>query len=87
MPRLVQHYAAKPQIQERLTSEIVNIIMEKIEPEGAFVVIIARHLCMEMRGIKSIGNSTITSAARGIFLDDMNVRQETLKLFGVENNV
>lgn len=85
LPRLVQHLAAKPQIQELLTSEIVDYILKYIQPEGVMVIIHARHLCMEMRGIKSVGNITITSKAHGIFLDDQNIRQEALHLLGVDN--
>jgi GTP cyclohydrolase I len=83
LPRLVQHLAAKPQIQERLSTEIVDTLMKELDPEGVIVIINARHLCMEMRGVKSVGNVTVTSSARGIFIDDMNMRQEVLQILGV----
>jgi len=85
LPRLVQHLAAKPQIQELLTTEIVDNILKYIEPEGVMVIIHARHLCMEMRGVKSIGNVTITSKVQGVFLENYAIRQEALHLLGVDN--
>lgn len=85
LPRLVNHYAAKPQIQERLTTEIADKIMKELEPDGVMVIIQARHLCMEMRGVKSVGGVTITSSIRGIFLED-NIRQEVLSLLGINQS-
>ncbi len=68
------------QVQERLTTEIANIIMKHMKPKGVAVVMEARHLCMEMRGVKQPGTKIITSAVRGIFRKDMKTREEFLNL-------
>ena len=64
--RLVEVMAKRPQLQERLTTDIAEVIMEKLKPKGVLVVIEAEHLCMSMRGVKKIGHTTVTSAMRGI---------------------
>ncbi len=78
--RLVESRSKKLQVQERLSSEIAEIIMNELNPKGAAVVMKARHLCMEMRGIKKSGAYTITSVVRGIFRTDNKTREEFLKL-------
>ncbi len=78
--RLVDLLAKKPQLQERLTSEVVEAIMEKLSPLGAIVVIEAEHMCMTMRGIKKPGSKTVTSAVRGIMKTDIKTRTEVLSL-------
>jgi GTP cyclohydrolase I len=77
--RIVEFYARRPQIQERLTEQIIGFIEEKIDPQGSMVVMEARHLCMEMRGVEKPGALTLTSAVRGIFRDKM-AREEFLDL-------
>lgn len=77
--RVLEFYAKRPQLQERLTEQVVNYLMEKLEPKGAMVVIEARHLCVEMRGVKKPGALTVTSALRGIF-HQRPVREEFLDL-------
>jgi GTP cyclohydrolase I len=69
LARIVEFYARRPQIQERLTEQIIGFLQLRLEPLGAIVVIEANHLCMEMRGVKKPGATTITSAVRGAFLD------------------
>ncbi len=70
IPRLLEVYARRLQIQERLTEQIAEVINDIIEPKGVGVVLQARHMCMEMRGVEKSNSSTITSALRGIFLKD-----------------
>lgn len=65
LARLVEVYARRPQVQERLTGQIADALMKHLEPRGAIVVIEAEHLCMSMRGVDKAGASTITSAVRG----------------------
>jgi len=77
--RILEFYAKRPQLQERLTEQVVTYIEEKLQPLGAMVVIEARHLCVEMRGVKKPGPVTVTSALRGIF-HQRPVREEFLDL-------
>ena len=77
--RILEFYAKRPQLQERLTEQVVNYLEEKLQPLGAVVVIEARHLCVEMRGVKKPGALTTTSAIRGIF-HQRPVREEFLDL-------
>lgn len=79
MPRIVEFYACRPQLQERLTEQIAGFMAEKLAPQGVMVVIEARHLCVEMRGVKKPGALTVTSAIRGIFFS-RPVREEFLDL-------
>ncbi len=80
--RVVETLSKKLQVQERLSTEIAEVIMNSLQPKGAAVVVKARHLCMEMRGIKKSGAETITSVVRGIFRNDIKTREEFLKLIG-----
>ena len=80
LARIVDTIAKKPQLQERLTSEVANVLMETINPIGAAVVMEAEHLCMTMRGIKKPGSKTITSALRGIIKTDARTRAEVMAL-------
>ncbi len=80
IPRLVKHIAAQPQLQERMSYQIADTLKQKLDTSGIMVIIKARHLCMEMRGVKSIGSNTITSAIRGIFKEDQKIREEALSL-------
>ena len=79
MARIVEFYARRPQLQERLTEQIASFMAEKLDPQGVMVVIEARHLCVEMRGVKKPGAVTVTSAIRGIF-NTKPVREEFLDL-------
>jgi len=78
--RVVDTLAKRLQIQERLTTQIADIIMKKLRPKGVMVVIEAEHLCMTMRGVKKPGTVTVTSAVRGIFRTNSKTRAETLAL-------
>jgi GTP cyclohydrolase I len=77
--RILEFYAKRPQLQERLTEQVVDFLVERLKPIGAMVVIEARHLCVEMRGIKKPGALTVTSAIRGSF-HEKPVREEFLDL-------
>lgn len=80
LARVVDVYARRLQVQERLTTQIANTIMKKLKPKGVMVVIEANHLCMTMRGVKKPGAITVTSAVRGIFRTNSKTRSETLAL-------
>ncbi|YCM45458.1 GTP cyclohydrolase I FolE [Verrucomicrobiaceae bacterium 227] len=80
LARLVDGYAKRPQVQERLTCEIANAMEKKLRPRGAAVVLEAEHLCMSMRGIKKPGAKTVTSSMRGIFRENPSSREEVLNL-------
>jgi len=80
--RVVDILAKRPQVQERLTTEIADTIERALEPRGVFVVIEAEHLCMTMRGVKKPGSVTVTSAVRGLFRNDARTRQEALHHIG-----
>jgi GTP cyclohydrolase IA len=77
--RILEFYAKRPQLQERITEQVVTFLEDKLRPQGAMVVIEARHLCVEMRGVKKPGALTVTSALRGIF-HERPVREEFLDL-------
>jgi GTP cyclohydrolase IA len=76
--RVVDTLSKKPQVQERLTTEIAEAIERALSPRGVFVVIEAEHLCMTMRGVKKPGSVTVTSAVRGLFRTDARTRQEAM---------
>ena len=78
--RVVDTLAKRPQLQERMTSRIADILMEAVEPRGVAVIVEAEHLCMTMRGIKKPGSRTVTSALRGICRSDARTRTEVLAL-------
>jgi GTP cyclohydrolase I len=80
LARLVEVFARRPQVQERLTSQIANMLMSQLDPRGAIVVLECEHMCMEMRGIRKAGARTITSAVRGAFQTDGKVRAEAMSL-------
>ncbi len=80
LARVVDILAKRLQVQERLTTQIANVIMKKLKPKGVMVVIEAEHLCLSMRGIKKAGTITVTSAVRGIFRANSKTRAETLAL-------
>ena len=80
LPRLVDHFARRLQVQERLTEQIAFAVEEALQPLGVGVVIEAYHLCMMMRGVEKQNSRTITSALRGVFRDDARTRDEFLSL-------
>ena len=81
LARCVEGYARRPQVQERMTSQIADAIMKSLDPLGTIVVVEAEHMCMTARGIKKPGSLTITSAVRGSFKEDEKTRAEALALF------
>ncbi len=80
LARVVEIFAKRPQLQERMTSQIADTILEVLQPDGVAVVIQAEHLCMTMRGIKKPGSNVITSATRGLFRSRAATRTEFLSL-------
>jgi len=80
LARVVDVYARRLQVQERLTTQIADTVMKKLKPKGVMVVIEANHLCMTMRGVRKPGAITVTSAVRGIFRANSKTRSETLAL-------
>jgi len=80
LARTVEVYAKKPQLQEKLTSEIADAIMEYLGAQGVMVFIEAEHMCMTMRGVKKPGTKTITTTYRGVFEENNELRQEVLSL-------
>lgn len=80
LARLVDGYARRPQVQERLTGQVADALDQKLSPRGAAVVVEAEHLCMSMRGIKKHGTSTVTSSMRGLFRENPSSREEVLQL-------
>jgi GTP cyclohydrolase IA len=80
LARLVDIYARRPQVQERMTSQVADALMSTLEPRGVMVVIEAEHLCMTMRGVRKPGAKTVTSAVRGIFRDSDSTRAEAMSL-------
>ena len=84
MARIVEVFARRLQVQERLTEQIAQAVWDLIEPVGVGVVIEAQHLCMMMRGVQKQNSKTVTSAMRGTYLDDSMTRTEFLRLCGTD---
>ncbi|HMK42731.1 MAG TPA: GTP cyclohydrolase I FolE [Dissulfurispiraceae bacterium] len=80
LAKALEHLANRPQVQERLTTQLADVIMERLKPKGCMVIIDAEHLCMSMRGIKKPGSRTVTSAVRGSFRSRQSTREEMLSL-------
>ena len=78
LARVVDGFGKRPQVQERLTTEVADCIEKNLEPRGVLVVIEAEHLCMSMRGVRKPGTTTVTSAVRGLFRDDPRTRAEAM---------
>jgi GTP cyclohydrolase I len=76
IPRIVNVFARRLQIQEQMTEQIADAILETIKPKGVAVVVHARHMCMEMRGVQKINSTTVSSALRGLFKSDQRTRSE-----------
>lgn len=80
LARLVEVYARRPQVQERLTSQVADLLMARLDPRGVIVVLACEHMCMTMRGIRKAGAMTVTSAVRGVFGTDAKSRSEAMSL-------
>lgn len=80
LARLVEVYARRPQVQERMTSQIADALNDILKPRGVIVIIEAEHLCMSMRGVRKPGSRTVTSAVRGIFRANAATRSEAMSL-------
>jgi GTP cyclohydrolase I len=80
LARVVDVFARRPQVQERMTSQIADTLVEHLDPQGVLVVIEAEHLCMSMRGVRKPGAITTTSAVRGIFASNIATRAEAMSL-------
>ena len=83
LARVVDHFAHRPQVQERLTQQVADWLHERLRPQGTGVVLVAEHLCMTLRGARAAGAVTVTSALHGTLLDDDRARQEFFALAGV----
>ena len=77
--RLVDGFARRPQVQERLTSQVADALDRSLGPKGVMVVIEAEHLCMSMRGVRKAGSTTVTSAVRGLFRTNVATREEAMR--------
>jgi len=86
IPRVVDVFARRLQIQEQLTEQIADAIDEAIAPKGVAVVIDARHMCMEMRGVQKISSTTVTSALRGKFKEDKSIKDEFMNIISSSFN-
>ena len=80
--RLVDGYAKRPQVQERLTRQVADALEEHLQPRGVLVVMEAEHLCMSMRGVRKAGSSTVTSSVTGIFRANVATRSEAMRFLG-----
>ncbi|MFH1542886.1 MAG: GTP cyclohydrolase I FolE [bacterium] len=78
--RVIEGFAKRPQVQERLTSQVADCLMDRLKPRGVFIIIEAEHLCMSMRGVRKPGAVTTTSAVRGVFQKNAKTRAEALSL-------
>lgn len=87
LPRIVEVFARRLQVQERLTEEIAQAVWDTLGPQGVGVICEAYHLCMMMRGVEKQNSKTITSAMRGIFLEDLKTREEFLRLCTINNGI
>jgi len=83
LARLCDGFARRPQVQERLTTQVADALVDALEPRGVLVVMEAEHLCMGMRGVKKPGSITVTSAVRGIFKENASTRAEAMGLIGI----
>src|SRR5690348_3094949 len=83
LARIVEHFAARPQTQERLTKQVADCLAERLRPRGTGVVLAAEHSCMTLRGVRALGTTTVTSALLGTLRDDARSRAEFFSLAGV----
>jgi GTP cyclohydrolase I len=87
VPRIVEVFARRLQVQERLTEQVAEAIQEVLKPEGVGVICEAYHLCMMMRGVEKQNSKTLTSAMKGVFLEDLKTREEFLRLVTINGIV
>lgn len=80
LARVIEDYARRPQLQERLTSQVADLLANRLQPQGVMVVVEAEHMCMTMRGVRKPSAKTITSAVRGIFQNNTAARSEAMGL-------
>jgi GTP cyclohydrolase I len=80
LARLVEVFARRPQVQERLNAQVADMLMESLRPRGVIAVMECEHMCMAMRGIQKVGAKTVTSAVRGVFQSDAKTRSEAMAL-------
>ena len=85
--RCVEGYARRPQLQERLTQQVADAMERRLMARGVLVVLEATHTCMTMRGVRSAGSLTVTSAVRGWFKSDLKAREEALRLIGIKGGI
>ena len=85
LARVVEMFACRPQVQERLTQQVANWLHKQLRPQGTGVVVVAEHLCMTLRGARAEGTVTVTSALHGVLLDDHRAREEFFALAGIAN--
>jgi GTP cyclohydrolase I len=83
LARVVELFAHRPQVQERLTQQVADWLHQHLQPKGVGVVLIAEHLCMTLRGARAIGSTTVTSALHGLLLSDVRAREEFFALAGI----
>jgi GTP cyclohydrolase I len=82
---VVEHFACRPQLQERLTKQVADWLSDQLEPKGVGVVVEAEHACMTLRGVQAAGVTTVTSTMLGVLRDDGRSRQEFFGLAGLPN--
>jgi GTP cyclohydrolase I len=80
LARVVEDFSRRPQLQERLTTQVADLLMEKLKPQGVMVICEAEHMCMTMRGVRKPGASTVTSAVRGLFENNVATKAEAMSL-------
>jgi GTP cyclohydrolase IA len=85
LARIVEHFACRPQVQERLTKQIADWLCDHLHPKGVGVVIEAEHTCMTLRGVRAVGSNTVTSTLLGTLREDARSRQEFFALTGVRS--
>lgn len=85
LARILEHFASDFQVQERLTKQVADLLQERLAPRGVGVVLEAEHMCMTLRGVRSTGSSTVTSAFYGSLREDPRTRAEFMSLAGVRN--
>lgn len=86
LPRIAEMFARRLQIQERLTKDVANAIMDILKPHGVAVIMESRHLCMMMRGVEKTTTTTITSCVLGCFEHEDKMMSETLRLIGINRS-